>query len=298
MIINAFDRISPPASIVSENFSGFLNNIDEGVPDKYDIGFTGEQHDFNTNSVWQSDDIPGHGASYADYETKIVVGNTFDFPYVHGLAIQQNNLSFVSASDESISDEIISISKYPIIDLIMGEEKTTNWTKPFTDSLLGLQYKTFDVKLQKVITDYLDNGGNLFVSGSYIASDLFLNNNLSDQKFASEVLKYKLASDHAVKNGNVIVNDTTFLPKNYSFTFTTDLNDSVYNAEAPDALSPINGSKTILRYKENFYSAAIAFKDNFSIVAFGFPFETIKTNDAKNEIMKAIINYFNVSNQK
>ncbi|MCB0742602.1 MAG: N-acetylmuramoyl-L-alanine amidase, partial [Ignavibacteriae bacterium] len=287
MIINAFDRIAPPASVVSENFSGFLNNIDEGIPDKYDIGFTGEQHDFNTNSVWQSDDIPGHGASYADYETKIVVGNTFDFPYLHGLAIQQNNLSFVSASDESISDEIISISKYPIIDLIMGEEKTTNWTKPFTDSLLGLQYKTFDVKLQKVITDYLDNGGNLFVSGSYIASDLFLNNNLSDQKFASEVLKYKLASDHAVKNGNVIVNDTTFLPKNYSFNFTTDLNDSVYNAEAPDALSPINGSKTILRYKENFYSAAIAFKDKFSIVAFGFPFETIKTNEAKKEIMKA-----------
>ena len=70
------------------------------------------------------------------------------------------------------------------------------------------------------------------------------------------------------------------------------MNDTIYNAEAPDALKPVNGGQTLLRYNENYYSAATGYKGNYSVVAFGFPFETIKNNNDRNTIMKAILNYF------
>ena len=294
LIVNGFDRIAPPASVTTEKFSGFLNNIDQGVPHIYDIGFTGEQHNFNTISNWATDDIPGHGASYADYETKIIAGNTFNYPSIHGKAISNNGYSFISVSDEAVTDGKIKLNNFKIVDLIMGEEKTTNWTKPYGDSLLGLQYQVFDMKMVLAISDYLDSGGNLFISGSYLASDVFLNENIDTVKtqFLKERLKFSLASDHAVKNGNIINISDYFLPREYTFNFATEMNDTIYNAEAPDALKPVNGGQTLLRYNENYYSAATGYKGNYSVVAFGFPFETIKNNNDRNTIMKAILNYF------
>ncbi len=294
LIINGFDRIAPPASVTTEIFSGFVNKVDQGVPYMYDIGFTGEQHNFNPNSKWSTDDIPGHGASYGDYETKIIAGNTFNYPYIHGKAIRANGYSFISVSDEAVNDEKISLNDFEIVDLIMGEEKTTSWTKHYGDSLLGLQYQVFDKEMITIISDFLESGGNLFISGSYLASDVFLDNNLDSVKvnFLKSKLKFVLASDHAVKNGNIINISDSFLPNYYTFNFVTEMNDTIYNAEAPDALEPVNGSRILLRYNENYYSAATGYKGNYSVVAFGFPFETIKDDLDKNRIMKAILNYF------
>ena len=41
LVVNGFDRVSAPASFDSPEFSGFVNFVDEGVPDKYELGFTG-----------------------------------------------------------------------------------------------------------------------------------------------------------------------------------------------------------------------------------------------------------------
>jgi hypothetical protein len=294
LVVNGFDRISPPASVNTKEFSGFLNKVDQGVPYMYDIGFTGEQHNFNPNSEWSTDDIPGHGASYADFETKIVAGNTFNYPYIHGKAIASNGYSFISVSDESVTDGKINLSDFNILDLILGEEKTTNWTKPYSDSLLGLQYEVFDKNMIIAISKYLDDGGNLFISGSYLASDIFLDDTVDSTKadFLKNKLKFSLASDHAVRNGKVINISDSFLPNEFMFNFVTEMNDTIYNAEAPDALKPVEESQTILRYSENYYSAATAYKDKYSVVAFGFPFETVKDDDVRNTIMKAILSYF------
>jgi len=53
----------------------------------------------------------------------------------------------------------------------------------------------------------------------------------------------------------------------------------------------INGSKTLLRYTENLYSAAIGYKSNYGIVAMGFPFETIKTDAQREILMRAILKF-------
>ena len=292
LIVNGFDRICGPATLEADNFKGFADFIDQGVPYKYDLSFVGSQHNFDVTSKWITDDIPGHGASYADYETKIVAGNTFDYPFEHGKIFADLGYSFVSASDESIEDGNVNISNYSMIDLILGEEKETSWTKSFTDSLLGKQFKTFSNSMQTKIAEYLSNGGNIFISGSYIASDLYIKkDNGDDKKFANEILKYKLDADHAVKNGKVISIDNNFMSNSVMIDFYTEINEKFYNAEAPDAIGPIKGSKTLMRYAENLYSAVVGFKEKYGVVACGFPFETIKNDDNKKIFLKAVLNF-------
>ena len=293
LIVNGFDRICGPATIETDEIKGFADFIDQGVPYKYDLSYVGSQHNFNVNSKWVTDDIPGHGASYADFETKIVAGNNFDYPFIHGKTLSALNYSFVSSSDESVEDGLVDLSGYRFVDIIFGEEKETNWTKKYSDSLLGTQFKTFSEKMKEKIQNYLNNSGKIFISGSYIGSDLYLKKNKSEQdkKFANEILKYKLDSDHAVKKGEVVSADKNFLSLGNKIEFITELNEKFYNAEAPDAIGNINGSKTLLKYTENLYSAAIGYKSNYGIVAMGFPFETIKTDAQREILMRAILKF-------
>ncbi len=293
LVVNGFDRVSAPYSVESRNFTGFLNIIDAGVPDKYDLGFTGCQNNFDPSINWTSDDMPGLGASYADYESKIIVGNTFDYPYIHGKSIVENGYPFVSASDEAVWDGNIKLTDYKFVDFIMGEEKETPWQIDYANKKYGKQFKVFPDSLQKKISEYLDLGGNIFVSGSYIGTDLFWDkpDSNKDVLFGKNYLKYKLATDHAVRIGKVYSNGGIVFPKDFKIDFNTSLNDSIYAAEAPDALGEINGSKTILRYYESDTGAGIAYKENYGVVAFGFPFETILGKEKQKEVMRFILSY-------
>lgn len=292
MIVNGFDRIAPPATVEDTSFIGFANFIDAGVPDKYDINFTGTQYDFNPNSSYVSNDAPGHGASHADYETKIIAGNTFDFPYIHGQSIKYAGYSFVSSSDEAVMDDKIDLKKYKMIDLILGEEKKTNWQKPFADSVNGIQFEAIPAQLQKQLLDFLEKGKSLFVSGAYVGSDLFSSNDSLSIQFAKNTLHFNLVTDHAAKTGKIFPTRSSFLKNMFSIKFSSELNDSIYAVEAPNAIAPQNGAETILRYKENQFSAAISYKGNYGVVVFGFPFETILKPEVRNEIMKSIIKHF------
>jgi hypothetical protein len=294
LIINGFDRISGPASIETEQFTGFLNFQDAGVPDYYDLGFTGSQIDFNPNSNYLTNDYPGHGNSHADYETKIIAGNTFDFSIIHGEAIKNADYSFVTVSDEVVNDAMIDLQKYDVVDLILGEEKETPFPKAFGDSLNGKQFKAFPKSLQKQITDYLNSGGNIFISGAYVASELFNTSKIdsADALFATEILKFIFANSHGSKSGKVFLVDSTFGAKQFSLKFNTELNDKIYAVEAPDAINPVKGSKSIFRYSENSLGAGTAFKNKYGVVTLGFPFETVLSEQKRNELMQMILKYF------
>ncbi len=272
------------SSVNTGKFSGFLNNLDAGVPDKYDINFTGAQYDFDTSSKYISNDFPGFGASHSNYETKIIAGNTFDFPYVHGKAILSSGYSFVSSSDESVWDKDIDITKYKFVDIILGEEKETSWQKSFADSVDGKQFKTFPLKFQNAIKKYTETGGNLFISGAYVGTDLFSKKDTIDIKFATQVLKYYWEAGYASVDGEVQSISDSILVKNANLKFNTQLNDSIYAVEAPDAILPVKESKTIFRYSENNFSAGTAYKDKYGVVVLGFPFETILNENTRGPI--------------
>lgn len=293
LIINGFDRVAPPALIEHGDYSGFDYNWDNGVPDKFDYAFTGEQFNFDANDPWHSDDRPGHGASYAYQETKIIAGNTFDFSFIHGKAIKAAGYSFVSCSDEAVMDNNVDINHYKIADFILGEERETGWQRPMLDSLKGKQFKTFSEKMKRAVRSFLDKGNSLFISGAYIGSDLFENkqNPYPDETFAKSYLKFYWVTDHAVKTGDLFTPVNSILKLPAAFSFNTEYRDDIYRVEAPDAIGPTSESSTILRYKENGMSAAIAFKGKYNLVIFGFPFETILGNTSKNKAMFEILHF-------
>jgi hypothetical protein len=288
LVVNGFDRICGPASVKGNEFAGFVNDIDKGVPDKFDYGFSGRQYDYQVKSNFISNDAPGHGASFADYETRIIAGNSFDYPYIHGKAIINNGFAFVSSSDESFG--ITGTGReYVMLDYILGEEKETPWQKPIIDSLRGKQYKAFTPDVIEKISDYLMMGGNIFISGAYLGSELYLDTVTA--KFAKELLKLKNITSHASRTGRVQAVSEEF-NRGYSFEFNTTLNDSIYAVSSPGSIHHTGEGEVLLRYSENQFSAAAGFRKDYGVVGFSFPFETIKGEDQRTAVMNAVLRYF------
>jgi len=89
LIINGFYRVAGPAYLQDGKFSGFLDEDDPGIAYHYDLSYTGNEYDFDSTHQWISNDNPGWGASYASYEARVIAGNSFDYPFIHGQAIMK-----------------------------------------------------------------------------------------------------------------------------------------------------------------------------------------------------------------
>ncbi len=295
LIVNGFDRVAPPAALEAGALSGFATFWDEGVPDRYDLNFTGAQFEFHRDSQWADDDAPGHGASHADFETRILPGNTFDFSFLHGRALRAAGFSFVSCSDEAVRDGHLALAQYPLVDLILGEEKTTPWPKPRPERA----FAAFPPALQNALQGYLSGGGNLFLSGAYIGTDLCAARPADhpDVQFARKVLKYRWRSDHAARTGKIRIVDAGIFAHPggaplEGFQYNSAYHPAIYAAESPDALEPADSlARTILRYAENNMSAAIAYAGDYRLVAFGFPFETILPEKMRFAVMKNVLDF-------
>lgn len=284
LIVNGFDRVAPPASLEADSLRGFVADRDTGVPDRYDLSYVGPQYEFDATVAWQDDDAPGHGASHATHETTVVAGNTFDYPYLHGQAFQALGRAFVSASDEAVWDGQVHLANYPLIDLILGEERRTPWPKPVRPP----SFEAFPAPLQAALQTYLRGGGRLFASGAYLTTDLFESRRPADSLFARDVLHVRHRTNLAAKSGAVLPTSPAFpvVP----FRYEARLNPERYAVEAPDGLEPAApDAQTLLRYAENNISAAVGMPG--TVVLFGFPFEAIRTAAAREAVLRAVLAY-------
>ena len=305
LVINGFDRISAPADFVAPApadtlLAGFLDNVDHGVPYVKDISYTGKMKEFRRVTPWMDDDASGFGDSYGNYETQVIAGNTFDYPAVHGEAILQAGYSFVSCSDEAVEDGNVNMNDYAYVDLILGKECQTKMGR---GGVKPLEFKTFSQSMQQAITTYCQQGGNLFISGSYVGTDLW-NNRLTppdetDKKFATEVLKYQWRVNQAAAEGCVKSVASPFGKPNGDYRFHNKLNADCYVVEAPDAIEPASPEAyTFIRYSENNLSAGVAYRGNYKTCVLGFPFETLRTAEERNRLMEAIMAFFNNEKQQ
>ena len=284
-IINAFDRTSGPAWFNDTHYSGFLNMVDQGVPYMIDLHTVGDQFDYLKASPWLDDDSPGHGASYANLETQVIPGNSFDFSYIHGLSIREAGYSFVSVSDESVAGDSVELSDYCLVDYLAGEERSTYMPK--NDSVC--HYQVWPESMLNVINDYLGKGGSLFVSGAHIATDSHLH---QQDSIMGLMLKFKWRTSNASRLGNFYSMDPDFAEMSEQFRFNTGTDPVLYTVEGADALEPVDSTAiTLLRYSENNMSAGVAFRGAYGVVAMGFPFETIVERGMRDSIMKKTINY-------
>jgi hypothetical protein len=289
MIVNGFTRVCGPAFIETDTFAGVMSRLDAGVPDRLTLNVTGEQYDFNPASRWLTDDAPGHGASHADREGSVVAGNSFDFPYVHGAALRSAGVSFVSASKAAVMAGIIALDPYPIVDLILGEERETGWPRAAMDSVRGRQFKAFPPAMQSALRSYAQSGGQLIVSGAYVGTDL---QDSVDIAFAKEVLHCRLSTGFASRTGRALPTRDAGLPDTLEISFATEPTETVYGVEAPDGLAPANGGATMLRYSDTMTGAGVAWKGTSGVFVMGFPFETIRHERERNALMHEILGFF------
>ena len=300
MVVNGFDRISAPADFVAPapgdtQFAGFLDDLDHGVPYLKDISYIGKMKEFRRAIPWMDDDASGYGDSYADYETKVIAGNTFDYPAIHGAAILNAGYAFVSCSDEAVEDGGVSLNDYQTVDLILGKECQTKMGR---GGITPLQYKTFSQPMQEAITAYCNQGGNIIVSGAFVGTDLWDNRlatpEEADKKFATDVLKYKWRVGQAALKGKVKSVNSPFPMLTGNYTYHNELNEESYVVEAPDAIEPASkDAYTVMRYSENNLSAGVAYQGDYKTYIMGFPFETIRTEAERETLMKAILTFFN-----
>ena len=291
LIVNNFDRISAPVSFASPDstIGGFADNLDSGVPYMRNVAYVGAQHDFRRSSIWLNDDNPGFGASDSNYETMLVAGNTFDYPFVHGKALMAAGYSFVSQSREALCENEIPASKYEMLDLICGKQKTTVVGREGSNPA---KYTVFTPEIQEKIAKYATSGGNILISGSYVASD---NGIQSAVKFAYRVLKYKTLTGNASATG---IAKGTQNPLGFKFSgklsFRTRPNEKCYSVESPDALTPVGKSThVILRYDDSNTAAGIAYNGaDYKAVTFGFPIEVLEDDSQILEVMKQVTGFF------
>ena len=294
LVVNGFTRVSGPTTVETPTFAGFLDPLDAGVPDRSMLNFSGEQYDYDPSSPFRTNDAPGHGASHADHEGSVIAGNTFDFPCVHGGALLEAGFPFASCSKAAVMDSIVTLQGYRCVDLILGEERETPRQRATLDSLRGPRFAAFPPKLQSALRQFTAGGGNILVSGAYVGADLHTHmpQDSSAARFGNSILRFKWVTGQASRTGQVVPTKAGFLPDTLTIRFNTRLRPDIYAVESPDAIMPVGGASTILRYAENLYSAGISYKGRYKAVVLGFPFETVVDPGSRLNLMKAVLGFF------
>ncbi|MBR4964846.1 MAG: xanthan lyase [Alistipes sp.] len=290
MIVNGFDRVSAPMSVQGDSIAGFYNRYDSGAAYIQDISFIGEQTIFDRSLSRSENDNYALGTSYNDYETRVIAGNSFDYPALHGKAIVAAGYSFSSASYRSVEEGVVDLEDYAIVDLILGKQRTTAIGR----GAMGYRYEVLSEALQQRIKDYTASGGGIMVSGSYMLTDLWHGPEATDanRSFAQDVLHVGFSGNMASRNGRVVTSNNRFLRKPLDLEFNTEPTEQIYAVESPEIVTPRgNGANVAMRYTDSQQSAAVAYSGKYRTFVMGFPFETIENEEKRDALMAAILKH-------
>ena len=290
MVVNGFNRVSAPMSIQGDSIAGFYNRYDSGAGYINDISFIGEQVIFDRKLSRAEDENYALGTSYTDYEDMVIAGNSFDYPALHGDDLHALGYSFCSTSAQAVERGDIDLLKYPIVDLILGKQRTTAVGR----GAMGYRYKALSEAMQKAIRDYTANGGDIFVSGSYLLTDLWHGAEAtdSDKAFAESVLHAKFGGNMATSAGKISTKPTKFASERIKLSFNTLPSEEIYSVESPEVITPSgSGAITALQYEGSKRSAAIAYRGDYSIFVMGFPYETILDSKERRALLEEILNW-------
>lgn len=239
LIVNGFTRISGP-EWWSDSIYGGIRPMCHAVPYGKGVNYIGEVYDFDSRNEWKTDDNCGWGMCYSDHMNHPTVGNTFDYPAMHGKVLAEMGYSYVSTSAAALD----SIAGYDAVDVILGKQKTI---------VMGsdTSFHCMPAHLQHALTHYLQHGGRLLLSGSHIASDM---QGKEDAAFTKNQLHYEFRCTHASRTGKVRI-ERELTKGNY--TFRTEPNETMLHTENADGIFPANGGVVVARFPEANVAAAI-----------------------------------------
>ena len=241
LIINGFNRVSGP-DWWQDSIYGGIRPYHHAVPYGKGVNYIGEVYDFDKRNEWKTDDNCGWGMCHCDHMDHPTVGNTFDYPTMHGRALAEMGYSYISTSVAAAD----SIADYDVVDVILGKQKTV---------IMGndTSFHCMPAHLQHALTHYLQRGGRLLLSGAHIASDM---QSKEDAAFTKNQLHYSFRCEQAALTGKVRIERQ--LPQG-NFTFRTEPNETIIHTENADGIHPEEGGMIVARFPETNVGAAIGY---------------------------------------
>ena len=273
MIVNNFHRLSSPA--ISKTGQGFSLNEDIGVTYGRTAGWLGQQKVFDTKRIG-IEDSTGLGYSSSELAGMFIAGNDFNDVRLHAEAIaNMRRCNILSTSAQAVETGEITLGPaYAIVDLLLGLERY--------DGHSLINYKTFNRDLQRQLQGYTACGGNLLVSGAYVATDM---TSTDEQAFLSDVMKIRHEGVYHGDNSSIQGMGTTFK-------FHHLLNEHHYAATQSDVLMPTHMQAFPAMLYADGTSAAVAYQgSDYHAFTMGFPFECITDGGMRTAVMQGIINF-------
>ncbi|GJQ64113.1 MAG: hypothetical protein SCALA702_31660 [Melioribacteraceae bacterium] len=189
-------------------------------------------------------------------------------------------------SSSRLADPNFDLNSFQYVYWIVGDESTVD--------------ETFSDEEQNLIKEYLEAGGNLFLSGSEIGWDLWEKGSSSDRDFYTNYLKAQYIADDA--------GITTVAGVEGTFLEGTEFHiGQTYTEDYPDQIVPVEGGDQILLYT-NGKGAGISYDGifgngsrNSKIVYIGFPMESTANDEQFEIVMHNSFMFFNdivITNQK
>ncbi|GJQ61371.1 MAG: hypothetical protein SCALA702_04240 [Melioribacteraceae bacterium] len=218
-------------------------------------------------------------------------GNTYNFVAQYGEAIKNYGAWFETTSNDAVTSGLFDLNDYHTVIYILGEESTAD--------------ETFSTGEQNIISTYLKNGGNLFVSGSEIAWDLDYKGSTADKSFITNYLKVQYYTDAPAGVSGTYYGITPVATSIFSslspFSFDNGAHGT-YDVDWPDVFTPVNGGVANMVYT-GFNTtngvASVHYHGTFpsgtqpgSLIIFGVPFETVYPESVRFQIMENILNWF------
>lgn len=275
LIVNGFNRLSGPAWRETATQGGFDLAEDLGVAYRQTAAFSGEQVNFDRQAI-EDDGADGWGHSGSELAGRIFAGNNFDYPAVHGRSIAAaGGYSYSSCSGEAFRTGRMDLSPFAMIDYIAGLQRDVPYNLH--------TYKIFDADTRRHLAGFLEQGGNLLVSGAFIGSDM---RNADERSFIRDVLHYDFAGTAR--------NDTCSYVRglNLRFRIQRHTTASHYGVPAPDSLTPTSDDAFTAFAYDGGQSAGCAYQGRrYRVLAMGFPFECIAEPSVRDQAMSAIIRF-------
>jgi len=254
LVVNGFNRLSPPAVVGAGKQRSFDLDKDAGVS-------------YGLYAGWQ-----GRG---------MVMGNTFDYVTAHADAIASSGkYNIVSSSEDAFLNGKVAMRGVDGIDLILGLERY--------DMNVHKYYKTFTPTMQKLLRSYVGQGGRLLVSGAYIGDDMRTE---EEGAFLSEVLRVEHAPCDSLVQGDSIsglgMSFDIYRQLNSRHYAAPHTDALVATAPTTVGMAPF----CAMTFDDG-ESAAVAYRgDNGRTFTMAFPFECIKSQDTRRALMRGIMQF-------
>jgi len=215
------------------------------------------------NDRWQ--DRPG-------VENPLGTGHDFVVSYAAAVGTR---VGFDTVANEVVATGQLELDSYDAVLWMTGED--------------GVEDLALDADERAQLGTYLDRGGKLMISGSEIGWHLYENGDAGERSFFTDYLKAGYVRDdagtrRAKGTGNV------FPDASLPLAFYTPAEQVV---RYPDALLPAAGASAALEYAgEDETTAAVAYRGEFSLLYFGFPFESIDNGPDRRALMGEVLDFF------